>query len=301
MFTHVTLNLSGDTWGITGSEFLRWYLVAGIAAVVLSVVLRVAVVRSWAAPRPGRPLSPTELGMLVGERRAVAAALAWLRADGVIDRRGVTGYGPRGPLDPLTTAVHDRISAGSAMTVSSLWDATGDTLDRMRSDLLERRILAGADYRRAIGLCGLPVAFLVLIGVIRLVFGFFGRQPIGYLVILILLFTVVGLFVSSTVWQISEWTTTTPSGSKMLTEIRESNGHLRPEQRPSYATYGSMSAAMSVALFGPAALSLLDPEFAAELGMAAAVGGSAGVYGGGGSCGAGGGSGSGCGGGGCGG
>ncbi|GIF77540.1 hypothetical protein [Asanoa siamensis] len=48
-----------------------------------------------------------------------------------------------------------------------------------------------------------------------------------------------------------------------LRRVEVRHHHLRPEHRPSYATYDARSAAMAVALFGAYSLYLLDPAFAA--------------------------------------
>lgn len=289
-----TVNMSADTWGISGPYFLSWYVVAGIVIVTLSAGFRTAVVRSW-VPRPGPPLSPTELGMLVSERRAVTTALAWLRATDAIDRRGVTAHGLRERTDSLTAEVYDRISAGCSIEVLSLMNATDDALARMRGDLVERKFIVGPDYRRAVRWCAAPIAVLVFVGVVRFCYGVANRKPVGYLAVLIVLFMLACWLVFSTSWRFGMWTAMTPLSGRMLNDIRKSNDHLDPRHRPSYATYGPMSAAMSVALLGPAALLLLDPELGADLGFAAAVGSAGGS---GGSCGGAGGGTGGCGGGG---
>lgn len=248
-----------------GPLFLSGYLLIGIVATVLSGVRRAAVVRSW-APIPEPSLSPTELGMLVGEQRAMMVALAWLRVAGAIDRRGVTVLGLRVEVDPLTAEVYRRISAGHVMWMPSLRVAAGSTLDGIRSDLVAQKLIVGTDYRRAIGWCAAPIAVVVLIGMIRLFLDVIGGRSIAILFILIVLFVILGAAVASTTawWADS---LATPFGSRLLVQARRSNDHLRPQRRPSYATYGSTSAAMSVALFGPAAFILLDPEFAEELGV----------------------------------
>jgi hypothetical protein len=54
---------------------------------------------------------------------------------------------------------------------------------------------------------------------------------------------------------------------RAVRELRETYPHLAPQHSPAMATYGARGAALSVALFGGAALWAMDPSFAPAAGI----------------------------------
>jgi hypothetical protein len=54
----------------------------------------------------------------------------------------------------------------------------------------------------------------------------------------------------------------TSRGRAALDAALRANGHLAPDQRPAWATYGVGDAVLAIALFGTVSLWVLDPAFA---------------------------------------
>jgi uncharacterized protein (TIGR04222 family) len=92
----------------------------------------------------------------------------------------------------------------------------------------------------------------------------------------------------------------TSAGRRVLRQARQAHRHLRPTEAPAWSTYGFTGAALGVALYGAPALWAGDPDLARRAGLNRPGAGSDSGGGGGGS-GCSGGGGGGCGGGGCGG
>lgn len=79
------LAAAGDTWGIPGPVFLAGYALIALALVAYAVVGR----RTGSGSASVRELNAFELAYLAGgRRRAVAAALASLRAEGAAETAG---------------------------------------------------------------------------------------------------------------------------------------------------------------------------------------------------------------------
>jgi hypothetical protein len=77
------LAAEGDTWGIAGPTFVKIYLIAAIASLIVTLI-----VRRWLGRgrRVRRELHPYEVAYLIGGRpRTIATAVAALRADGAIE------------------------------------------------------------------------------------------------------------------------------------------------------------------------------------------------------------------------
>ncbi|WFE52825.1 TIGR04222 domain-containing membrane protein [Micromonospora sp. WMMD1155] len=301
---------SGDTWGVSGPTFLRFYLVAAALVVAVAVYHRVRLAAGSTTAPTADALGPQQVAYLNGgPRLAVHAALGGLRGSGAIgvrpDRRLTTaGAAPTG-LTPLEQAVHWAAHQHARVADLPKDERVRAALDRLR-DGLEHRGLLNTDAQRArarlwttllIGLLGL--------GVFRFVSGLFNGQPVGYL-----LLTLVTLLIVTLVLRRAP--ALTRAGRAALRGVRREHTHLAPASAPAYATYGAAGAAMGVALYGTASLWALDPGFAeqAEIQRQAASGsgwsgGGDGSSGGGESSGSDGGSscggGGGCGGGGCGG
>ncbi|MET8372328.1 TIGR04222 domain-containing membrane protein [Micromonospora profundi] len=302
---------SGDTWGIPGPTFLRFYLVATAVVVALAVWHRV---RLAAGPRSAfvEPLGPQQAAYLNGgPGLAVHAALGGLRGSGAIgvgpDRRLLTtGPAPTG-LTPLDQAIHWAAHQRSRARDLGQDQRVRTALDQLRTGLEERGLLPTAARRATARRWVRILAVLLVLGVVRLAAGLFNGRPVGYLVA-----TLFGVLVAVLLlWRIPQ---TTRAGRAALRDLRRQHTHLAPGSAPAYATYGAAGAAMGVALYGAASLWAIDPGFAeqAEIQRQAMAsggwssgysGGSSGTTGsscgGGSSCGSGGGGG--CGGGGCGG
>jgi hypothetical protein len=111
-----------DTWGISGPAFLRIYVIA--AAGFLTGTL---LIRRWirGGRRSERELHPYEVAYLIGgPRRAIATAVAGLRADDAIeaseDGQLCVTAAPRVMRTPLDTAIHNTVQAGKVTSAQTL-------------------------------------------------------------------------------------------------------------------------------------------------------------------------------------
>ncbi|MEW1588758.1 TIGR04222 domain-containing membrane protein [Micromonospora vinacea] len=301
---------SGDTWGISGPTFLRYYLVAVAVVVATAVYYRIRLAAGSTAAMTAEPLGPQQVAYLNGgPQLAVHAALGGLRGSGAIgvrpDRRLTTsGTAPSG-LTPLEQAIHWAAHQHSRVGDLPRDERVRVALHQIRNGLEQRGLLTDDAQRGRARFWTTILIALLGLGVLRLFSGLFNGHPVGYL-----LLTVITLLIVTLVLRRAP--ALTRAGRAALRDVRREHTHLAPASTPSYATYGAAGAAMGVALYGTATLWALDPGFAeqAEIQRQAAsgsgwTGGSDGSSGGGDSSGGDGGSscggGGGCGGGGCGG
>lgn len=252
---------AGDTWGVSGPLFL-WglYVPAAIVVYVLVVLTR----RLCDPGRdPERDLHPYEVAYLLGEgRRAVAAALTLLRAEGAIEafakgRIRVTGP-RRDPGTPLDNAVHRALDSGGASSPGDVADASQvkKALDELRQGLVrEGLILSPRDHARR-RLASLPFAALWLVAVARLVAAEEGGKPMGFLIVTLVVtsFFLLYLLVDPEV--------RTRAGDRVVAGFRRRYAHLDPARQPAWTTYGGPATALGVAVFGATALASFDPAFA---------------------------------------
>jgi uncharacterized protein (TIGR04222 family) len=297
--------MTGETWGIPGPTFLGTY-----AILVAVTVIGVLIWRRWhlAGPRESAQpnLTPTQLAFLNGERElAVYSALAALRAAGAVSvtqgRLEQSGPIPSGAPE-LDRAVYS--AAGRrCLPGQARWDpGVTAVLDRIETDLAEQGWLLSPERRNHLRLGAVATVALLVLGLTRAVAGSSNDKPIGYLLLMMVPVALITLaFLSAPRKSVA--------AKRILSRSRAGATHLRPNQDPSWATYGPAGAALGVGLFGTAALWAADPAFASEAeirreaysgsssGSSGDGGSGGGDSGGGSSCGGGGG----CGGGGCGG
>ncbi|MEW1879047.1 TIGR04222 domain-containing membrane protein [Rhodococcus sp. NPDC080181] len=296
-----------DTWGIPSTDFLRWYLLAAVLAILLTMAGNwIAAHRSTPVTSAGRVLTPPEVGVLTSDSQAVMASLAILRGAEIIDsqgrkRRDLSGT-ERSQLDWFTRTVLERLGSGKAPLVRSRLVANmSGTCAQLRSTLVDEGLLHGA--RGSAVTRAFPVLFVIAVGIARIVAGTANGKPVWFLVaIVFVLFAAVPVLLRRR--------RRTAAGDTELRRLRAENDYLSPRARPSFTAYGPTRAGMSAAIFGAGALLMLDPAMAGALSYGTAQAGGAASFGFGGdsggsggdggssSCGGGGG---GCGGGGCGG
>jgi uncharacterized protein (TIGR04222 family) len=303
------LAAQGDTWGISGAAFIKGYVFAAVAALLLALLLR-----QWA--RRGRPsvreLHPYELAYLAGGGgRAIAAAVAALRMDGAIEpaehgKLRVTGQAPAAQ-SPLDQAILSEIEQDASLNRLRLRYSVRQAVDGLEDGLVRDGLISGPDERMRARLAVAPLLVVGGVGVARLVAGMSNGKPVGFL-----LMALIGVGVATLILLFRP-VRITRAGETALRLARRDSGHLNPAMAPAWPTYGATGAALGVALFGTAALLSFDPDFASETGVVGYLGlasssGSGGFWSGGGSGYAGscsgassGGGGGGCGGGGCGG
>ncbi|MEU4254255.1 TIGR04222 domain-containing membrane protein [Amycolatopsis sp. NPDC026612] len=186
-----------DPWGISGPDFVAFYVTLLVAVVVVRLVVGgIAVV--WARrpgrAQPGPPPTVYEVAFLAGgPDRAADAAIAALVERGrlrVNSYKQISKVGTR-PGEPLERAVFDIAKLKTTAVIrakvreSAAMRALADRLD-------ERGLLSSANRQaRTFGLV-LQLAVLVL-GVARLVNGIALGRPVGILLFLTLLAAVLTL------------------------------------------------------------------------------------------------------------
>ena len=283
----MTLAAPGDTWGIPGTTFLLYYVVAVFAVLVLAAVHR----RSLFAGSSGvtaAGLGAQQIAYLNGGNKiAVYTSLAGLRASGAVSSSPAATLVQSGPmpsgLTPLDQAIYH--AAGRNYRVR---DLSGDqwvaqALIQLRESLERNGLVVTTAQRSAARLWMTPMAVLVLIGIVRANAGSDNGKPITYIV----LATFVAAVATYSIWKQAK-TVPTRAATKAMREVRRTYKYLAPSQAPSFATYGATGAALGVALYGGMSLYAMDPAFAAEAEIQrnAAAGGYAGGSSGGTSCGA---------------
>jgi uncharacterized protein (TIGR04222 family) len=299
---------AGDTWGISGPNFLLLF-VAAAGLLVFATVLHRSIVFAGRRDLPATQLTPQQAAYLNGGNRlAVYASLGGLRAAGAVDMAPGRTLTTSGPLPagatPLDQAVYNaagqRIRARDLVTHQWVLMALG----QLHQELERAGLAPTREQRRAAHFFPLLLVGLLALGALRFAAGITAGKPVMFLFVLLIVVAVVTLML------LAGTPTQTRAARTAVRTLRTQHVHLSPSASPAYRTYGATGAAMGVALFGSAALYSLDPGFAAEAevqrnlasgsstsGSSCGSGGS--DSGGGSSCG--GGSGGGCGGGGCGG
>jgi len=292
------LAAEGDTWGVTGPDFLRFYVVSAVALVLFSLLNRYLAFNTGSY-LTRNSVQPEELSYLAGgPRLAVLSSLAALRMAGAVAaERGRLQTAGRLPGDAgsLDQAVYDAVGRGVRQQ-----DLAGDyrvvaRLDLLRETLESGGLLLSQGRRRRARLGSFLLLALFVVGVARVVAGLGNERPIGFIAAL----TVVVLILAGIQLRLPM---VSKEGRELLKSTRAANSHLSPDLAPAGAVYGVNGAAMGVALFGAASLWAADPSFAAEAEIQRKVESSGwGGTGDGGGGGDGGDGGGGCGGGGCGG
>ncbi len=241
-----------DAWGISGSDFLRWYLIAAVLAVVLTLLGKwIADKRSVSSASAVRALTPPEIGALTSDGQAVLASLAILREVDVIDARGRTlrtlTDTERTELDWFTRIVLARLGSGIAPLVRArLFARMAGPCAQLRTALADEGLLEGRPKPSVSTIRVLPVLIVVAVGSVRVISGFQGGKPGLLLVAVIVLLLLTLPFVPRRRRR-------TALGEAELRRLRADNDYLSP--RPG----------ISVALFGTNALLVLDPAMVTAL------------------------------------
>ncbi|MFF1611783.1 TIGR04222 domain-containing membrane protein [Amycolatopsis sp. NPDC058278] len=186
-----------DPWGISGPDFVVLYI-ALLGAVLLVRLVVTGIAVSWARrpgrAQPGPPPTVYQLAFLAGgPDRATDAAIAALVERGqlrVNSYKQISKTGTR-PVEPLERAVFDIAKLKTTAVIRA--KVRGSAAMRALADSLDERGLLSSANRQArtFGLV-LQLAVLVL-GIARLVNGVSLGRPVGILLFLTLLATVLAL------------------------------------------------------------------------------------------------------------
>jgi uncharacterized protein (TIGR04222 family) len=242
---------------------LVWMYLAGAAVITVGVLVWRRRLDSGAGTSAAQPPEPIEIGYLNGgPALAVAAALAALRSTSAIDA-GPGGVlqtsGPTGDhAGELERVVHDAAGRGASPAGLDRDPEVGKALDAMRVRLTRDGWLHDGRTRRRLRGVSAPIVGWSLAGLAGTVAGALNGHPIGRLAAATALVGLVCLpFLLSA-------PTASRAARRYAYHQRITNPQLAPRNVPSLAAYGSNAAALSVALYGTAALWAADPAFASQ-------------------------------------
>jgi uncharacterized protein (TIGR04222 family) len=275
--------INGPTWGMTGPAFLALYGVAAVAA-----LLGAWQHKAWLASRGPRPrldrLHPYGLAFLAGgPHRAITAAVAALRADGVLEpeeRDGTArlrdtgraptpssvtapawGTDPAAPsasaaADALDRAVLGQVREGRPVHELDRAPDGAAALDALRAELVGAGALLTPEQRAPARLAAVWPGAVAVLGAARVSAGLANDRPVAWILIATVLMTVATVVVGA---RSPDRHGSVPGA---LAELRRGAPHLEPSTVPSLTTYGAAAAATAVALSGFAVLAAADPALA---------------------------------------
>ncbi|HKT02197.1 MAG TPA: TIGR04222 domain-containing membrane protein, partial [Rugosimonospora sp.] len=224
---------SGDTWGISGPQFLALYAILAVVAVVIAVLWRRRLTRGSGTGylSTGRA-SATEVAYLNGGYpRAVQASLAGLRWSGTLELDGsgrmvTAGPAPSG-VDGLGYAVHNSLRTPRTWRELIADPEVRAAGDAVRDSAVRQGWLLSAQERHRVRLAVLPVLGVLVLAVLRAIAGNANGKPIGYLIGVMLATGVLTLPVLLAV------PTVTRAGRGLLGQLRERYSYLTPRHSPS--------------------------------------------------------------------
>ncbi|GLZ10487.1 hypothetical protein Acsp04_07220 [Actinomadura sp. NBRC 104425] len=271
------LAAAGDTWGVSGPVSLWWmYLPATVVVFIIVVYVRWRLARGRA---PEGELHPYELAYLAeGRSRAVAAALARLHAEGVIEVDGLGRLWLAGPPTdgtPLDDAVYESVRVGNG---ARRWrdlqykSRVSAAVDALADGLVRNGLLLGDRELRLRRAAVLPLALLCALGAVLLVQGL--RQGLDdddeLFPFLLAATAALGLVMFAMLNDDNTFVVLnddnnrpawTAAGARAVHEASEKYAHLHPSHDPALKTYGPKAAAYGVAVFGAALLVGMAPGF----------------------------------------
>lgn len=247
-------------------DVVTWYIVLATGTVVAAVALRVAA-RRTPLPKTGDPVGAIEVAYLNGGAPlAVLAALAALRADGLVEGlegRQVRATGEvaadREPLERVVHAVAQKENAriytmhGRAKVVA--------VLDAVQERLAIVGLLDEAEPPPATRRAWWAPAATALFGIVGVLTGFVEGTDVGPVALVATLVALVAAVFALAPTRRAR----TRAAEAVLARLRHEHAHLAPQANPSWSTYGADGAALGVALFGEAALWTAEPTFATAI------------------------------------
>ncbi|MFE3441517.1 TIGR04222 domain-containing membrane protein [Nocardia sp. NPDC059180] len=252
---------AGETWGISGGDFLLVYIPVAVLAIAASLYLRFKSVyrQASASDSPSlEKLTAPETAMLFGKQRAVTAAVTLLRSHELIDSDATPTRTPtsaeRAQLDWFTSAIYG-VLGYRKQTIADITKAASEPVKQLRTSLVERGYIPSDADRREARDAVMPILIVGILGLVRFIAGIIAGNPSGFLVLCLMVLAFCG-------WWVVSPDSLTPRGAAAKARAITDNSHLRPSNSPAYTTYGVGAAAVAVAIFGVAALTLLDPGLA---------------------------------------
>jgi uncharacterized protein (TIGR04222 family) len=269
------------TWGMSGPAFLWLYGTLCVGAWVGLWLWR----RAADGPAPSGPepdLGIHELAMLGdGPQLAITSATTQLMRDGALKRGAADGMlAAAGRLDddadPLERAVFDTVARRPGMTVDAMRAevVTSDVVTTMKAELVEAGLLLSDGAARLLRRRWRIGAALAALGAARLWAGVDADEPVGFLLVLVMLVA----YSTQDVCRTNP--PATRHGQAIVDRWRAACGDPK-----SQAVAGDR--ALTAALFGGAALWFAAPDIASALGLPIEQQGRGGGGGGSGGCGGG--------------
>ena len=242
------------------------YLVMVGAAMVYAEAVRYQAYRQHRTDDPGRP-TPVLVGYLCGgPRRAVDTAVAVLLSQGAIEATDdgrlmstLDSGRPRPSGHGLNGAV--LAAADGTRRLTDLVDEPDvrDALANTRTDLELRGWARTEGERRRARRGTVPLILLFAGGVIWALVTRDRPVVLGALVAGLGLIRFLDVKIAS------------GQGQEMLQQVQQDHGHLRPQFGASRALHNARTLPMSVALFGPAPMWIVNPGFARRAGVRATL------------------------------
>lgn len=262
----VDTNLTGETWGMSGTSFLVLYVFLAVTATVLAGWYRsrtAAGAPAGARVVDGRPEDVAYLNG--GSDLAVYAALSAMHVDGTIVTSDRTTGQVRagGPLTRSATdlqrAIHRSAHRLTPRRTLRTHAAVQSELRRIGQRLETAGLLLSATertrYRAAAALPGLVAA----LGLARAAADAATMRPVGVLILLSLVQAVIATgFVLAAPLR-------TRAGDAALSRTRVEHHTLSASMCPDWTVIGPAGAALSVGAFGLGAMLAAEPVFADEL------------------------------------
>lgn len=249
-----------------GPEFLQFYLVYGIAALVGFRILRTLWIRTrlsststrWSPGTYPREGDAYPIAFLRGgPQEVIEAILGRLVATGRLALDGKTLRRGHAPLDGprLTSLEQTAISAipdgtPAASASSLIKKALGSTVESLQDDLERNGLLVTAEQRKALsGFTALALLALPGLGLVKLVVAWNrGHTNVGYLILLTILYFFLVRWVMKAPRQ-------TPAGREYLAWLQSSHQGLRNQATKDWRPEGETALLMGI--FGAASLTTL--------------------------------------------
>jgi len=214
-------------------------------------------------------ISATELAYLRSDAAPVVTALAGLRASGRITTDGrVDPSVPPGPeSDWFTERVLQRVAGNPEHTVRSLIVASRGDLPVLEKRLCDCGLMRPAAERARIRWGAVPALAAAAVGIAFCVyqFAFAAMSAKSTAGTILLLSIVLAPYATAVLPALFSVDRRNRAGRKLLKTQQKRQEFLKPTRRPAFTTYGPAAVATATALFGPAALWAVDPDYATSI------------------------------------
>jgi uncharacterized protein (TIGR04222 family) len=235
--------------------------------------------------RAGRELRPTEVALLrSGPAAAVVTALVLLHARAAVDAAAPgtvhrTGPLPRG-CDPLARLVYESLARpGNPRELAARAAVRGGLTD-LAAGLARAGLVLGVWRRRALRLVAAAAGLVTVTGLLA-VTGLLDAANVPTVAGVPgagsgatdltggdRMLTVVALgALAAAAGALALLPARTPAGRRLVRGLRRRHADLTPEHEPDAAEWSPQALGLAVALYGPAALQLTFPRFAAQGGL----------------------------------